>query len=96
MAEDAESPDCRARAVDRLIGRRIARARRAAGIEVRDLARVLGVTAEMMAQFEAGARRIGPVCLVRAARHLQVSLAYLFYDGRAVRSAPVRERRSRR
>jgi len=96
MADEAETAERRACEVDRLIGRRLARARRAAGIELRDLARALGVTVEMMEEFEAGARRIGPVCLVRAARHLQVSLAYLFYDSRALRAGAARERRLRR
>lgn len=96
MVDDAKTRKDRARELDRLIGHRLTSARVSTGVGLRDLAAAIGVSVETAEEFEAGARRIDPVHLVCAATYLRVSLAYLFRDDQAIRTAPSQERTSRR
>jgi hypothetical protein len=84
-----------ARRVDRMIGRRLRRARVLNGTELRDFAKALGVSVTMAEQFETGQRRIDPVLLVRAVTYLQVSLAYVFSNDREPKIRRFRRRNSR-
>jgi transcriptional regulator with XRE-family HTH domain len=95
VSDKASSRQDRARRVDRMIGRRLRRARTLNGIELRELAEALGVSVKMAEQFEAGQRRIDPVLLVRAVTYLQVSLADVFRNDKEPKTLRSRRRTSR-
>ena len=66
--------------IDLHIGRRLRECRTAAGMTQHTLAQATNVDANMIADFEAGRRRIGAAQLFEISRALEAKIAY-FYEG---------------
>lgn len=63
-----------------LIGKRLRYARQLTGTSEAALARILGVSARTIRDYESGRRRMGPVHLAATATAIEVSLAFFFED----------------
>jgi transcriptional regulator with XRE-family HTH domain len=64
--------------VDALIGEQIRALRLARGLSQSELGALIGATADDMAMFESGARRVGARRIVHIARALEVDVGALF------------------
>lgn len=62
--------------IDRLIGRRIRKRRKALGLSLAALGAVLGVTYQQVQKYEAGSNRISAAQLVSLAETLDVPSGY--------------------
>jgi transcriptional regulator with XRE-family HTH domain len=74
--------------IDVLVGRNVQLHRMAAGLSEQDLARKLGTTAQRIAEYEKGLRRIGAAGLVRIAAVLRVPIPLLFEGAGTALSEP--------
>ena len=79
-----------ARALDRHLGRRLARRRRELGLSAADLDRVLSGLPGGIARYENGSRSLGPAQLFALGRALEVPVRY-FFEGVPAPPAPARE-----
>jgi transcriptional regulator with XRE-family HTH domain len=75
----------KANAVDLLVGMRLRLRRSMLGLDEEGLARLVGVTVQQVADFEAGAERIGASTLFILANKLEVPITW-FYDGASIES----------
>jgi DNA-binding XRE family transcriptional regulator len=73
-------PGPASRQVDALVGRRLRQARRLAGASREQLGEAIGVSAETVRRYEAGARRMPPARLVAATRFLGFALSWFFRE----------------
>src|SRR6201996_5193778 len=78
--------------IDIEVGGRIRARRMALGISQTALAKALGLTFQQVQKYEKGANRVSASTLVRVAKELGVTVAFLVGEGGEVAAAPAADR----